>query len=459
MTKIYLGGPSANYSINWSGLPKPHKGCAFEKITISGGKYISAGISCAIGKKDKPVHFKAREDYMTQLKWLEKKFVVLYDLVDRRGWLVDGVSALLHLVRASLRNDIHDSFRHLFLFKQENLKEADSACTGKAAAIAVLTNTLNQNLKLYQKPEDIYEEETVQKEGNSEKVDKTKRSFFCLKDRVDQIYHLLEQIIAHQSQVNSEDGVGFRMKYTPRRQLEGFDFMDIASDEDPFWPRVTTLRATGAGWVDFARALHAITLFGEGFGELIKAHDESQLCSSWSEVPKGMDFLAVCNSDLGEILRKRGNNRGTIWRLVDDIYWHQPGQSFALCQCAETKSSKICCDRVQVLLPARFPRLWSRKFCSPPELPSSGAVIFGHSWKFPLLWGDHGEPEEGEPAEDSLSDSFNDSALGSSLSPPSNSIISGSESSQREMPSVANKKNKKGMKTLLEHFRKRRSVE
>lgn len=257
--------------------------------------------------------------------------------------------------------------------------------------------------------------------------------------------------------VDSEDGVKVRLSYTPRRQLEGFNFMDLASDETPFWPRVTTLRATGAGWVDFTRQLEAITLFGDGFGELIKPQEGTRLCKSWQEVPKDLDYLAVSNSDLCDILKKKGSRRHSPWRLVGDIYWHQPDKAFESCQCAPNSSStKNSCDRIQVLLPARFPGLWSRSLQSPSNLPDSGAVIFGHSWKFPLRWGERGDPEEGQSTDDDieLMRSFQDSGLGSSL--PSNSSASNTRLSQSaQMPASGSgqSKKKKGLQSIFHRGR------
>jgi len=159
-------------------------------------------------------------------------------------------------------------------------------------------------------------------------------------------------------------------------------------------------------------------LFGRGFGELIKPADTNRLCPSWVEVPKGKDCLAVCVSDIKEILKKKGSVKTNPWRLVDDIYWHQPDKIFEACQCAG-KTLERHCDRVQVLLPASFPSLWGRGFNSPGQLEDHGAVIFGHSRKFPLRWGDRDDSKE-EPS--SLSEEcdapFDDSGIGSSLASP-----------------------------------------
>jgi hypothetical protein len=83
--QVLTGSPLASYDIRSAKLPKPKPGFAFEKVSISGGKFISAGLSFSIGKKDKSIHIKARDDYIMQLKWIAKKYVVLYDVDDRRG--------------------------------------------------------------------------------------------------------------------------------------------------------------------------------------------------------------------------------------------------------------------------------------------------------------------------------------------------------------------------------------
>ena len=54
---------------------------------MSGGK-ISATKSAAIGKSDKGIVIKTREDYIRQLKWISGKFVLLFDIEDKRAWLV-----------------------------------------------------------------------------------------------------------------------------------------------------------------------------------------------------------------------------------------------------------------------------------------------------------------------------------------------------------------------------------
>ncbi|KAJ3576123.1 hypothetical protein NPX13_g3802 [Xylaria arbuscula] len=438
----HTGAADANYSIGWSSLKPPAPGFAFEKISIVGGMFVTAGVSTIIGKRDRAVHFRCRDDYTMRLKWISKKFVVLYDVQEKRAWLLNGASALLHLVRASLQHDLNDPFKEQFLYQESALLDSPSnPYSGKDAAVRVLLNPQNLGIPLYAKP-DAKRVETTIHQGREVKVESSTQTNYCLKDRIEDICNVLEQMMAHQADTCTQDGVGFKVKASDRRHIEGFDFMDIATDEDPCFPRQVTLCSSGRGWVDFVRAIHAVTLFGSRFGDLISPAktnaDTCASCYSNMNLPRGQDLLAVCVSELDDILQKRGSKATTPWRLVDDIYWLTPDKTFEPCHPGQK------CDRVQVLLPATFPKLWGRKFKSPGDLGQAprGALIFGHSRRFPLRWGDRGDPEQGHADQDNdvegLQSSMQDSGIGSSLdsssgndtqSPPSTS--SSSQSRER----------------------------
>ena len=275
------GTPIASYPIRHCRLPLTRRGCVLEKVTISGGKFITAGVTAAIGKRDKGILIGARENHLQQLMWVAHQYILLFDVNDRRAWLVDGASALLHLVRSSVKYlQEHQGFGNLCLFRWNHFQEAEENASSKQAAISVLTNEENMQQKLFRRRVEEWEEYSIDASGRSTSVVKKKHTYFHFSDKVEQIFHTLEEIMDHQAAAAEEDGIKFRPRMSPRRQLEGFDFTEIVEDRDPIYPRIHNLHDSGKGWVDFVRAINATTLFGNGFGELIQPIDPAGLCSS-----------------------------------------------------------------------------------------------------------------------------------------------------------------------------------
>jgi hypothetical protein len=137
------------------------------------------------------------------------------------------------------------------------------------------------------------------------------------------------------------------------------------------------------------------------------------------------------------------NNKQRLWELLKDLYWHTPDKVFESCNCGAAPHGTHC-DRVQVLIPGNYPRILRRGFQSPPEpLPAHGAVIFGHSVTFPLIWPKEassvpteGHPQGSQPA--SQSSNASDSGLGTSVASSSVNVDSISqESSVRPASNVS----------------------
>ncbi|KAK4215745.1 hypothetical protein QBC37DRAFT_117067 [Rhypophila decipiens] len=406
------GSAHANYDIGWSGLPPPSQSFAWDKISISIGKILNVGAGISFGIKDKPEHISYDEDYISTVDTIANRYFVFYDIEDKRAFLLDGASALLHLLRAFIRHSLSNRRRrHVCLFDPEEFQnDPPEELEKDAAAFWVLVNEQNQLHPLWKLTCSPSNETSIKVGKKLEQSVTTTSTYFCIKDKVLQICRVLQQIAAHQDDVHTRAGVGSRIKLTPRRQLEGFDFMDIATTQGTIWPNVAELHAKGAGWVDF----RAGNPRGACFRHPIWRTTETGRQDPVSDVHRGS--------------KKKQN----LWRVVDNIYWHMPDKAFEPCKCvspAKSRSqprSKPQHDRVQVLLPSLFPRFWGRGLKSPcGVLPDQGALLFGHSWRFPLRWGATAIPTEGEP--DCLPDSsdrgsglpelalMDDSGLGSSV--------------------------------------------
>jgi hypothetical protein len=356
-------------------------------------RYVAANALVALGKRDKPLRFGTSKTYWDQIRCISRKYVVLYDVNEQRAWLLDGASVLLHLLRLSLILDEEDGLP--LIHNARDLHHADTA-DGSVEPVQVLINSMN--LKLYELPEveDITTENQwsgraspAQALGSGQVTGSRKQTWYLVKDRVDLIYSALDEIFDHHSDLSSS-GVSFKIRKSPRTQLEGFEFWDIASGLGHIRPYATTLDARGEVWVDLIRELQAIILFGRGFGDVLQPmslmtgtsisnpgpQKTQDICTHWERLPAGYNYLATCNSVLNKILKREGNTNtgGRPWQLVRGVYIHSPGPVFESCNCA-TRENHIC-DRVLVLLPESLQGI--RAYRSLSALPpAGGAVIFG----------------------------------------------------------------------------------
>lgn len=325
------------------------------------------------------------------------KFVLLWDESDKRGWLINGTSALLHVVRASLAHDRSGDFSSAFLF--EGLQE--SAKPGKVnSAIHVLINRRNLDLKLF--PE--------------------KDGYLLLESRVEYFCNILEKLIDHQAKIAQDLDVKWTAK--PRRYLEGWEFEDLARKRDPLHPRIATLEAGGKAWVDFTRAIQAVTLVGRGFGDIIKPA-VADFCQHWDKLPKGQYYIASHLSDLNEVIKEHGIRPDGHVRLGDNLIWHTPTTIFGTCRCGRDTFGPDHCEPVQTFFPSALSgRLGPRRHMYHENGRQDGALIFGHNSHFSWVWGDIGDPQEGDLKEvtsscrlaGTSSDFFHDSGIGSTLS-------------------------------------------
>ncbi|KAN0078700.1 hypothetical protein V8E54_005213 [Elaphomyces granulatus] len=391
----YAGAADARYDIRGTGLPHPHTGCLLEKVSISGGKVIEGGVTFAVGVKDIPPHL-TRNGYIPKLRWIATKYVVLWDETDKRGWLVNGISALLHLVRASLEHYRTDDFSSSFLFEPSKMKDAAEHKPNSAHKVLIDDN--NKQLEIYPGRSERFEEETKQKGGDTEgsKTWKKKRGYYLFEDLVEHHYDILERIVEHHSHVAGRNGVNLKVRV--RKYLEGWDFVELATDHDPC-PRIATLQALGYGWVDFIRSIGAITLFGRGFGDIIRPIEFDGMCTNWRSLPTRKYYLAASVFDLKKIMEKFGN-------AVQDLLWHCPGDLVAPCPCQGRGVRQMICgafrgphiDPVQVFWP-RMSRLIRPAIRGPARLEDGGAIAFGHNiaWKYHWRENGHEDLEEGDP--------------------------------------------------------------
>ncbi|OJJ47398.1 hypothetical protein ASPZODRAFT_64812 [Penicilliopsis zonata CBS 506.65] len=356
--EFLAGTHQASYDVKTSNLPRASANGLLADTSISLGRIVTGGRALSVDEKLS----KVRHNYIRKLKWIEKQYVLLWDEEDKRGWLVNGTSALLHLVRAALELDRKGAFASATLFDPAEMVYPSPY--GPGSASRVLVDPSNMQLPIH--------------EGDDSPVP--------FQNHVVQFYELLEKIFDYESAAVNRHPERSRS----RARLEGWDFENLAAGRDPVLARESRLDVSGRSWVDLVRSMRAITLFGRGFGEIIRSFD---VCSQWVTMPTERSCLAVSHQDLKEIVASWcGNLSSCPPTLTDLIAWHIPTDGATTCRCATNKDRQHS-DIVQVLLPSSMSsRLSSQGLQA--DAVHDGAFIFGQNSENTWYWPETGEPSK-----------------------------------------------------------------
>ena len=365
----------------------PHH--TMNKVEITAGQYISATAGITLSTKAKSIAI-SRGDYLSKIQWLSSQYVNIWDEDDKTGWLVNGATALLHLLRASFHHS-KAQFGSLFELDPDDLRDISDSSNANAAK-NILLNEEYRELQLYWESSEITSEEIQDGVSKGSIVTMRRRRYKVLQDRIEHLFNVMEKLFEHEEHVGQQDGIHLRRR--SRGQLEGWDFKALAADEGPIVPLVTSITTSGKVWVDFTRAIHTVALFGKGFGNLIRPKQPAYPECRWSKVPTKQCYLAVCVSELEAIMKAKGNSSTNPRTLCDKILWYMKSSSFSLCPCTQGAIMKHC-DPVQSLFPSNFMSRFRK--CPQVGLPSNGAVIFGRNENLHWDWRDHGDPVKGDP--------------------------------------------------------------
>ncbi|KAK3990798.1 hypothetical protein QBC44DRAFT_368771 [Cladorrhinum sp. PSN332] len=403
-SEIWAGSPRANYSIRQTGLPRAGREFALEKVSFSCGQFLTGGCTFGIGRKDTPIHI-SKASYIDKLRWISQKYTVLWDEEDKRGWMLNGATTLLHLLRGSLEHSRTDKFKSQFIFDFSKLKDS-SVPLRPDSAIDVLVNPDNRRLPLYPAKEETYTEISTTADGTSSTtVTKTKTTYKTLENKVEELYECLEKVIEHKAQTENPKGLSVKSAPRLRRHLEGWEFHDMATGRDPIYLKVATLPASAFSWVEFTRATQVVTLFGRGFGYLITPTESSNpvgtgtyRCAQnpWNKVPRDKHYLCVSVPDLQEIIE---DSEGSVdlsaaaVTIAPGLSWTNPSKTspFApdFCQCLGPQNysrgnhAQLHTSPVQHIIPSKVCSILSMGTgaivapgMSQPTY-QHGAVIFG----------------------------------------------------------------------------------
>ncbi|KAH8726739.1 hypothetical protein GQ44DRAFT_613201 [Phaeosphaeriaceae sp. PMI808] len=367
----------AEQSISASLLQRTPSSIVIDRLYVEGGMHVIGGLSMRINQREQPTQLMRDVDYPSLLKWVAVQAMVFFDTTERRSWLVDGASALLHLVRNSLHRDKEDEESpYEWVFDENALKDTWVGCNRRQEALNTLKDSDNLNLKVYM----------VER---SEQDGKFLERYSILRDRVLKILHSLEILIETQVRATTKGEVKTLQTLDRRKFVTGYDILDVIEPLEPISTRITYFDTWGDGWMDLLPSLGATTIFGRGFGDLIRPMDLKSVCSSWETIPTSKDYMRVTVSTLKMLHDKRlqrlhpTSNAG---ELTSKLLWASTCQPFEICRCLEghTLMEQEHVDPRQFLLTSK--QGWKPSLRPKDSiaidfgiLKDTGAVVFANS--------------------------------------------------------------------------------
>lgn len=316
----WKGASEAAKCIDNSRLKGPFRGCALERARIVRQIYIGHGTAISYGNKDG-----RRESLNDSLEFLSRKYVILWDVESKRGWMMNGTTAFLHLLRTSLELNRTGQLKSNCLFEQTHIREADTSdqCN---SALQVLLNADNGSLPIF-------------------RDDPTR-----VKDRIEDFIYIFVSMFTWEENSQGKRPGPRKLERETVECLEGWDFSDIATRKYPVIPRFENIRTSGRSWIELSRSLEAVTIFGKGLGELIQPIHANRLCKYWEHLPKERYYIAAMVSDVQRMLDEVHNRLNDPRNLLAKILWHQNDSSANSCQCSELDLDQHA-DIVKILKP------------------------------------------------------------------------------------------------------------
>lgn len=341
---------------------------------------MMGGLNMSVNNKQKPIRLDRRNDYPSLLKWMSLQVIVFYDVDTRRAWLVDGASALLYLLRISLHRDQNDpESTYDWILDTTKLIDMWEDLPARQSALNFLKNADNCRARLYP---------VIGMDGNGDGAEQ----FVTLGVRITGLIRILEVLIDAQGYSDPQGGLKIPQTTELRRNLTGFDIGDILQPMGDTHSRMRTLGSHGHGWSNLVSELGITTIFGRGFGDLIRPSDQSGVCVEWRLVPLDKDYMTVSVSTLKMLLDQLGD-KGILERGAGEIskglVWLSHQESLNDCQCLgkhiENTSVATHINPLQVLGSKRawnMSKLSARRDMWAPMQISSldirGAVVFGY---------------------------------------------------------------------------------
>lgn len=340
-------------AIRKSGCSAPRAGTVIKSITVGFQQIATLEIEFGFSSYQSTFyHQMKRRRYAGVVRQAERARILLYDVGTRRSWLLNATDVIMHMVQYRLwHSPVSDDLGSETTFELLQRKPAA---------------------------------ETMLKNGKHMIEDG-----YSLQEMIMNTWEVIERLQVELIERRQA------ARATPRigrsRQL-GFEFVDCADEASTFTILESPVLGdtfSSLGWPQLIEGDNTLTLFGNGFGELIQPQDTSTSsgCRQWRTLPQKLDLLATTTGVMRSLYEEQPSNDASgdlsasskHYLTPHLITWYCGEALFDPCP---TPNGHCRCNRVQILKPRSIIRSGRNSNTTPPELPPSGAVVFGDPKRF-----------------------------------------------------------------------------
>lgn len=294
-------------------------------------------------KKKLTPKFDSPNDYDDILDDLSQRNVILYDTQTQRGWLIDAERTTLQVI-------LHRIVARLKGYTNVGIQCAETRSDPASVRLAMHKNR------------DI----ELRSGFNSTRSESQPVIFHnCVRSILERIEalaevseDLIEQSKTEVSRVPHNLGLA-------RPRLIGWEYMDIVKGAPEPRPKEIDPKATCGSWPVLAESVRAMTLFANGFQDVLTPAQSALMCPSFRTLPRDSCLLGVEVSTLRRFTRAK--HGAPLQFLGTCMTWMPTAHLFKPCS-----APQCSCERIQRL---RRSKRGEGKYSG--ELESEGAIIFG----------------------------------------------------------------------------------
>lgn len=229
-------------------MDPPSRECTLDSATLGATYFLTASATFKFGEKDEGINTpEPTLLYKEVVDALSKLPVLLYDTDSDRGWLIDGASAALHILRYLMERP---KFRDSPTFDISQFNYADTTPRETATVKAL---ELNRDIILL---------------AESDENDPTKKVTRTAGVKVrHSMLNVFDQMRDTWNRQMERRGLSLR-SFTWNPKLEGWKFRDVVEEIKPKKSGAFAIHSSADQWHHFIRKINTIVLFGKNFGEV-----------------------------------------------------------------------------------------------------------------------------------------------------------------------------------------------